>query len=79
MESGIVRRRLTKVFRDVFDDSSLKLTDEMTAADVKDWDSLTHINLIVAVEKEFAIRLTTREVRGLNNVGEFVQLISNKA
>jgi acyl carrier protein len=51
----------------------------MTAADVDGWDSLSHIDLIVAVEKRFRIRLTTGEVRGLNNVGDFIALISRKA
>lgn len=74
-----VQKRLTAIFQDIFDDPSLEVKDEMTAADVDAWDSLSHINLIVATEKEFKIRLTTAEVRGLKNVGDFVALISKKA
>jgi acyl carrier protein len=79
MDRTTVIERLTAIFRDVFDDPSLGLRDDLTAADVPAWDSLTHINLIVAVEKQFRIRLTTAEIRSLTNVGDFVSLISKKA
>ncbi len=79
MDRESVQKRLTTIFQDIFDDPSLEVKDEMTAADVEAWDSLSHINLIVAVEKEFKIKLTTAEVRGLNNVGDFIALIAKKA
>ncbi len=79
MEREKVKQRLNAIFEDVFDDPSLKVSDSMTAADVEGWDSLSHINLIVAVEKDFKIKLTTAEVRGLNNVGDFITLIEKKA
>ena len=69
---------LTEVFRDVFDNAALTLTDATTARDVEGWDSLQHINLIVAAEKRFKVKLTTREVNGLQNVGDFVSLIAKK-
>lgn len=78
MDRETLKQQLDAVFRDVFDDSSLEIRDDMTAAGVEGWDSLSHINLIVAVEKEFRIRFTTAEVRGLNNVGDFVALIAKK-
>lgn len=56
-----VPARMNQVFHDVFDDSGIEIRDDMTAADVENWDSLTHINLIVALEKAFAIRFTTGE------------------
>ena len=71
--------RLNDIFRDVFDDHSIIVREDMTADDVENWDSLTHINLIVAIEKKFKIRFTTGEVSGLKNVGELIQLISKKA
>ena len=71
--------RLNDIFRDVFDDPSIIVREDMTADDVENWDSLTHINLIVAIEKKFKIRFTTGEVSGLKNVGELIQLISKKA
>jgi len=73
-----VHTRLTAIFRDIFDDESLVLRDDLTAEDVENWDSLTHINLIVAIEKEFRIRFTTAEVSGLKNVGELEALIAAK-
>jgi acyl carrier protein len=73
-----IREQLNQVFREVFDDDSIEISDGMTAADVEEWDSLNHINLIVAVERTFGIRFSTKEVNGLANVGEFVALISSK-
>lgn len=70
--------RLTGVFRNVFDDDSLALRADMTANDVENWDSLTHIDLIVAIEKEFRVRFTTAEVSGLKNVGELESLVEKK-
>jgi acyl carrier protein len=78
MELPEVRTKLRGIFRDVFDDESLEITDEMTAQDVEDWDSLNHINLIVAVEKGFGIKFTTREVNSLKNVGELTRLVVQK-
>jgi acyl carrier protein len=69
---------LTHIFRDVFDDDVLALTPAMTADDVDEWDSLTHIRLIVAVEQEWDIRFTVPEVTALENVGQFVELIHRK-
>jgi acyl carrier protein len=73
-----VHTRLSTIFRDVFDDESLVLRDDLTAEDVENWDSLTHINLIVAIEKEFRIRFTTAEVSRLKNVGELEALVAAK-
>ncbi|MBR3602267.1 MAG: acyl carrier protein [Lachnospiraceae bacterium] len=73
-----VKETLTEVFQDVFDDDELELFDEMTAEDVEDWTSLTHIQLIVAVEKKFGVKFTTVEVMKLKNVGEFIALIEKK-
>jgi acyl carrier protein len=64
--------------RKVFDDATLAVDRTTTAQDVDGWDSLTHINLIVAVEREFKIRFTTSEVQGLKNVGDLIDLIARK-
>ena len=66
------------VFRDIFDDDSIVLRDDMTAADVENWDSLNHIDMIVAIESEFKIRFTTAEVTSLKNVGELMALVDKK-
>jgi len=73
-----IRERLQQVFRDVFDDDTLVIEDQTVADDVDDWDSLAHIQLLLAVEKEFALKFSTLEVMRLKNVGEFVALISGK-
>ncbi len=70
--------RLTELFRMVFDDPSLNISRTTTANDVEAWDSLTHINLIVAVEREFRIRFTTAQVTGMKDVGDLVDLIVQK-
>ena len=73
-----IESRLTAVFQDVFDDPSMVLSDDLTAADVEGWDSLSHIDLIVAVEREFKVRFTTAEVTLLKNVGGLAELIQKK-
>jgi acyl carrier protein len=79
MEETQLRVRITEVFRDVLNSPALELKDEMTAHEVKGWDSISHIDLIVALEARFKIRLTTGEVSKLKNVGDLVALIRKKA
>jgi acyl carrier protein len=73
-----IHERLTEVFRDVFDDPALEISDSTTARDVEGWDSLTHINLIVATEKALGVSFTTKQVKALANVGDFIQLIASR-
>ncbi|MCR5343596.1 MULTISPECIES: acyl carrier protein [unclassified Butyrivibrio] len=68
--------RLNEVFREYFDDDSITVTDDTTAADIEDWDSLEHINLLVAIEREFDIKFTMGETSEMKNVGEMVTAIS---
>lgn len=68
--------RLNDVFREYFDDDSITVTDDTTAADIEDWDSLEHINLLVAIEREFDIKFTMGETSEMKNVGEMVTAIS---
>jgi acyl carrier protein len=70
---------LNEVFRDVMDDPNLALTESTTAADVEGWDSVTHVMMIVAVEKNFSVKFTTTEIHGLRNVGDIVALVVQKA
>lgn len=70
--------QLEEVFRDVFDNSRLNVTAETTASDVPGWDSLTNINLIFAVERQFKVRFALGEIQELNNVGEMAALICKK-
>lgn len=70
-----LQNRLNSVFRSVFDDDSLEVTDTMTASDVEEWDSLNHINLVVMIEKEFRVKFTLHEVNSLKNVGDLKTLL----
>lgn len=67
--------RLNGVFREVFDDDSIEVNDSTTSADIEDWDSFEHINLIVAVEKEFEMKIPMGKVLTMKNVGEMVDII----
>lgn len=73
-----IYEQLNEVFQDVFDDEDITVNDETTADDIEDWDSLEHINLIVAVEKKFGIKFNMGEVNKFSNVGEMVTSISEK-
>lgn len=68
-------KRLTNVFREVFDDDTIELTDETTSDDIEDWDSFEHINLIVSVESEFNFKIPMGKVVTMKNVGEMVDII----
>jgi acyl carrier protein len=70
--------QLTGIFHDLFDDDTIVLTPETTAADIEGWDSFNHINLIVATEARFGIKFRTAELEGLHNVGHLVRLIQEK-
>jgi acyl carrier protein len=76
------RSALQEIFRDVFDDSTIVLRDDMTAADVDGWDSVTHIDLLIAVERSLGIRFATAEMSRLKepdqNIGSFLRLIDSK-
>ncbi len=76
MDRAEIKKRLTAVFRDVFDDDSIEIRDEMTAADIDGWDSLTHIALLSAAEDEFDIEFDMKAVQGLKNVGAMVDMIA---
>jgi len=70
--------QVNKIFIDVLDNEDIILTKNTTAKDVTEWDSLTHIQLIVAIEKHFKIRFISSEIRNWKNVGEMCLCIANK-
>ena len=70
--------RLTKVFRQVFQNDSIVLNPNLTADDVDEWDSFSHINLIIAIEIEFGIEFNQNEIQNFENVGALMQCISDK-
>ena len=75
MDAKELKKRLTEVFRDVFDDDSIVITADTTADDIEDWDSIEHITLIGAVEDEFGMKFKMGEVSGMNNVGEMMKIL----
>ncbi len=70
--------RLTEVFRTTFSDESIELRPEMTADDIPAWDSVTHIQLIFAVEEEFGITLSMKDLEGLDDVGALKAAIARR-
>jgi acyl carrier protein len=79
MNVDAVYAQLTEIFHDVFDDESLEVTPQLTADDVDEWDSLSHIRLVVAIERKFGLKFSAAEVARLKNVGEFVGLIQSRS
>jgi len=77
-----LRAAVQVIFRDVFDDPEIALQENTTAGDIEGWDSLMHINLIVAIEKQFRVKFATAEISGLKsegqNVGSLLQLLASK-
>lgn len=73
-----IRARLNAVFRDVFDDDAITVIDATTAEEIDAWDSITHVDLLVAVEVAFGIQFSTREATTFSNVGSLVHLIERK-
>ncbi len=69
---------LTTVFREVFGDDKIQLTRETTAADISEWDSLTHIEMIVAVEEHFGIQFKSLDLKKFDNVGDLVDVVNAK-
>jgi acyl carrier protein len=78
IEQQQIRTDLARIFQTVFDDASLTLHDGMTSADVDGWDSITHIQLIVDIERTFGIKFTLAEIQRLDNVGTLIRLIGQK-
>jgi acyl carrier protein len=79
MDEPQIYARLTEIFEDVFDEDSIKVGPQLSAKDVDGWDSLTHIRLILTVEKAFKIKFSTPEIGKLENVGDLVALIKARA
>jgi acyl carrier protein len=78
MEKNEILKQLTDLFIDVLDNKDITLTEATTANDIYEWDSLTHIQLVVAIEKHFNLRFTAAEIRNWKNVGEMCQSIENR-
>lgn len=77
MEQQIIDK-LNGIFRKVFEDNSIQVSKEMTANDVEKWDSLSHLTMIAAVEKEFGIKFKLKELVSMKNVGDLIVNIEKK-
>ena len=73
-----IYEKLNEIFREVFNNPEIYLTPETTADDIEEWDSMTHMNLIMMVELRFGIEFEQSEVMGLENVGELAELVGKK-
>jgi len=73
-----INEKLTEVFREVFDDETLTLHRDMTADDVDEWDSLSHVNLMIAIELAFDIEFKQNEIQSFADVGELMKGVEEK-
>ncbi|MEO8583296.1 MAG: acyl carrier protein [Flavitalea sp.] len=78
MDKAGILKTINGIFTDVLDNDDIVLTDKTTAADVQDWDSLNHIQLIVAIEKKFKIKFSTTDIHQFKNVGDLVDAVEKK-
>ena len=78
MEKNQILEEVQEIFRGVLDNEEIVLASETTADDIEEWDSLTHIQLIVAIEKHFKIKFTSKEILSWQNVGEMIDCIAAK-
>lgn len=78
MERTEILSKVQELFIDILDNEDIILTDETTAGDIEEWDSLSHIQLIVAIEKAFGIRFTSKEILSWKNVGEMIDCVQLK-
>lgn len=79
MDPREIFTRLNRVFQEVFDDRTIRVTPQTTADDIEDWDSLEHITLISAVEREFRMKFKMGEISSMKNVGEMAKIIAQRA
>ena len=70
--------KVQEIFRDVFDDETLTISDKTNSDEIEDWDSFEHISLLISMEKAFSMKFDIKEVNLLENVGEMIDLILRK-
>lgn len=78
MEKTEILEKVQEIFRDVLDNEDIVLSNDTIADDIDEWDSLSHIQLIVSIEKAFNIKFTSKEILSWNNVGEMIDCIADK-
>lgn len=78
MEKKEILNQVQEIFRAILDNEEIVLDDNTTANDIEEWDSLTHIQLVVAIEKHFKVKFTSREILSWQNVGQMIDCIAAK-
>ena len=78
MDNAVLLSQLQEIFRDVLDQPDLVLTPDSNASNVEDWDSLSHINLVTSIEKQYKVSFALGELQELKNVGDMIALIQRK-
>lgn len=73
-----IYEKVNNIFRDVFDDEGLEVSDETNLEDIAQWDSMLNLNLMVAIEEEFGIKFKMSEINTLRNVGKIVDIINER-
>ena len=78
MNKKNIINKLKNIFKEIFNDNNIILNNEMTAKDIDNWDSLTHMLLITKIEEDFSIKFKLKELNNLNNVGNLIKIIDEK-
>lgn len=78
MDKTQILAEVQEIFQDVLDNEDIELASETVADDIEEWDSLSHIQLIVAIEKHFKLKFTSKEILSWKNVGEMIDCIATK-
>ena len=78
MEKNEITDKLTEIFRNIFEDDKIELNESLSAKDVDNWDSLTHMLLISEIESSFSIKFSLKDLNKLDNVGNLIELIKLK-
>lgn len=78
MDKNEILAKVQEIFQDILDNEDIELTFDTTADDVEEWDSLSHVQLVVAIEKDFDIKFTSKEIMSWNKVGDMIDCIANK-
>ncbi len=78
MDNNEILKKINNIFIDILDDNDIVLTNETTADDIEEWDSLNHIQIVVSIEKEFKIRFASKEIQSWMSINDLVNSVQNK-